>query len=54
MVNVIHNGEGRVTCVAHRVFQVEVINSPSCEDIVFVGQSVVESGSGGAYGLAAA
>ena len=41
MCVVTHTEVGRVKCRAHGVFQVEVFNPPGCEDLVFVGQSVL-------------
>ena len=33
--------EGIITCLAHGVFKVEVINPPKCWETVFVGQTII-------------
>ena len=32
--------EGQVTCLAHRVFQVDMVSPPSCQERLFIGQIV--------------
>ena len=32
--------EGQVTCLAHRVFQVDVVSPPNCQERLFIGQIV--------------